>query len=158
MAETEGRSAKEMFLDFARQRGIKMTSQRMAIVDAAFGTGDHFTADQLLDRVRQKDGSVSRATVYRTLHLLTESRLVREIDFGRDQKYYDPNYALHPNHHHIICQDCDRILEFEDGQLEEREGEITRRMGFALQSQRIQITAHCEKFLQSGSCERKDGG
>jgi len=50
----------------------------------------------------------SRATVYRTLPLLTESGLVREMDFGKDYKFYDPELREHPNHNHIICQDCDK--------------------------------------------------
>src|ERR1700760_321640 len=99
-------TAKARFLDFLATKNLRITSQRQAIVDTVFGTDRHFTAEQLLEWSRQKDRSVSRATVYRTLPLLTESGLVREMDFGKDYKFYDPNYAAHPHHNHIICQDC----------------------------------------------------
>lgn len=130
--------------------------QRMAIIDTVFRTEEHFTAEQLLEWSREKDHSVSRATVYRTLPLLTESGLVREMDFGKDYKFYDPNYADHPNHNHIICQDCERIVEFESEKIEQLEDEITHNLGFSLKSQRIQITANCEELKKLGSCRNKD--
>ncbi len=128
----------------------------MAIIDTVFSTEEHFTAEQLLEWSRERDQSVSRATVYRTLPLLTESGLVKEMDFGKDHKYYDPNYAEHPNHNHIICQDCDRIVEFESEKIERLEDEITNNLGFSLKSQRIQINANCEELKKMGSCRNKE--
>ncbi len=150
------KSAKEKFLEFIEAKELRLTAQRMAIIDAAFSTEEHFTAEQLLEWSRERDRSVSRATVYRTLPLLTASGLVREMDFGKDYKFYDPNYAEHPNHNHIICQDCDRIVEFESEKIEKLEDEITHNLGFSLKSQRIQITANCEELKKLGSCRNKD--
>jgi Fur family ferric uptake transcriptional regulator len=106
MAEGGEHCAKQRFLDFAARKGLRLTAQRRAIIDTVFNTRRHFTAEELLGWARQRDRSVSRATVYRTLPLLTESGLVQEMDFGKDYKFYDPNYAEHPHHNHIICQDC----------------------------------------------------
>lgn len=149
-------SAKEKFIAFIAAKGLRLTTQRTAIIDTVFNTEEHFTAEQLLDWSRERDKSVSRATVYRTLPLLTESGLVREIDFGKDYKFYDPNYANHPNHNHIVCQDCERIVEFESEKIEKLEAEITHNLGFHLKSQRIQITANCEELKKLGSCRNKD--
>jgi len=148
-------SAKGKFLDFLVQKNLRITSQREVIIDTVFSTDQHFTAEQLLEWSRTKDRSVSRATVYRTLPLLTESGLVREMDFGKDHKFYDPNYADHPNHNHIICQDCDRIVEFESEKIEQLESEITHKLGFAVKSQRLQITATCEELKKLGTCKNK---
>jgi Fur family ferric uptake transcriptional regulator len=152
----DSKSAKEKFLAFIESKGLRLTTQRMAIIDTVFSTEEHFTAEQLLEWSRERDRSVSRATVYRTLPLLTESGLVREMDFGKDYKYYDPNYAEHPNHNHIICQDCDRIVEFESEKMEKLEDEITHNLGFSLKTQRIQINANCEELKKLGSCRNKD--
>lgn len=114
---------------FLAQKNLRITAQRQAIVESVFSTEEHFTAEQLLEWSRARDRSVSRATVYRTLPLLTESGLVREMDFGKDHKFYDPNYAQHPNHNHIICQDCDRIVEFESEQISAIEDEISTSWG-----------------------------
>ena len=142
-------------MQFLESKSLRLTSQRQAIVDSVFDTEEHFTAEQLLEWSRSRDRSVSRATVYRTLPLLTESGLVREMDFGKDYKFYDPNYAAHPNHNHIICQDCEKIVEFESDKIAKLEDEITHRLGFSVTTQRLQITATCEELKKLGTCKKK---
>jgi Fur family ferric uptake transcriptional regulator len=155
MPATEKCAAKTKFLDFLGQKNLRLTSQRQAIIDSVFGTEEHFTAEQLLEWSRQRDKSVSRATVYRTLPLLTESGLVREMDFGKDHKFYDPNYADHPNHSHIICHDCDKIVEFDSEKIEKLESEISHKLGFEVKTQRLQITGRCEELKKLGACKKK---
>src|SRR6059036_3052072 len=148
-------AAKKRFMGFLENKKLRLTAQRQAIIDTVFSTDEHFTAEQLLAWSRERDRSVSRATVYRTLPLLTESGLVREMDFGKDYKFYDPNYADHPNHSHIICQDCDKIVEFESDKIEKLENEISHKLGFELKTQRLQITARCEELKKLGACKKK---
>jgi Fur family transcriptional regulator, ferric uptake regulator len=155
MPETGKQAAKKQFIDFLGSKRLRLTSQRQAIIDTVFGTEEHFTAEQLLAWSRERDKSVSRATVYRTLPLLTESGLVREMDFGKNYKFYDPNYAEHPNHNHIICQDCDRIVEFESDKICKLEDEISHQLGFEIKAQRLQITAKCEELKRLGTCRKK---
>ena len=146
---------KQRFMDFLAGKKLRLTAQRRVIVETAFSTSQHFSAEQLLTWSRDRDKSISRATVYRTLPLLTESGLVREMDFGKDHKFYDPNYADHPHHNHIICDDCHKIVEFESDQLNRLENQISRRLGFSAHSHRLQISAHCEELKTRGSCTRK---
>ena len=155
MPAAERSTAKQRFLNFLAQKNLRVTAQREAIIETAFATEEHFTAEQLLAWSRRRDKSVSRATVYRTLPLLTESGLVREMDFGKDYKFYDPNYADHPNHHHLICQDCEKIVEFESDRIAELEDEITQKLGFSMRSHRLQITASCEELKRLGACKKK---
>jgi len=155
MAAGEKSAAKKKFMAFLEQKNLRLTSQRQAIIDSVFSTEEHFTAEQLLDWSRHKDRSVSRATVYRTLPLLTESGLVREMDFGKDYKFYDPNYAEHPNHSHIICQDCEKIVEFESEKIVKLEDEISHKLGFSVKTQRLQITGSCDELKKLGACKKK---
>jgi Fur family ferric uptake transcriptional regulator len=157
MPASERLAAKQKFMEFLGAKSLRITAQRQAIIDTVFDTTEHFTAEQLLEWSRQRDRSVSRATVYRTLPLLTESGLVREMDFGKDHKYYDPNYADHPNHNHIICQDCEKIVEFESETIEKIENEISHRLGFSVKSQKLQITGSCDELKKMGACRNKDG-
>ena len=145
-------------MEFLSGKNLRVTAQRKVIIDTAFGTQQHFTADQLLAWSRRRDKSVSRATVYRTLPLLTESGLVREMDFGKDCKVYDPNYAEHPHHNHIICQDCEKIVEFDSDKIEKLESEISQRLGFSVKAHRLQITATCEELKKMGACRKKSEG
>lgn len=156
MAGGQKRTPKDKFLAFLESKQLRLTSQRRAIIDTVFATVEHFTAEQLLDWSRQRDSSVSRATVYRTLPLLTESGLVREMNFGKAYKFYDPNYAEHPNHSHIICNDCNMIVEFESDKISQLEDEITHKLGFSVKSQRLEITASCEDFKRLGHCKKKE--
>jgi Fur family ferric uptake transcriptional regulator len=156
MADADSKGAERRFLEFLAQKRLRLTSQREAIIATAFSTRQHFTAEQLLTWSRRRDKSVSRATVYRTLPLLTESGLMREMDFGKDRKVYDPNYAEHPGHSHIICQDCQKIVEFDSERVDELAREISREFGFSVTSHRLQITAHCEKLRRSGHCARSE--
>ncbi|MCD6052258.1 MAG: fur [Verrucomicrobia bacterium] len=155
MSVIDKTEAKRRFMDFLAKKNLRITSQRQAIVDTVFSTDKHFTAEQLLDWSRKKDKSVSRATVYRTLPLLTESGLVHEMDFGKDYKFYDPNYADHPNHNHLICQDCEKIVEFESDKIEEIESQISHKLGFSMKSQRLQISASCDELKRLGACKNK---
>jgi Fur family ferric uptake transcriptional regulator len=150
-------AAQQRFCDFLARKNLRMTAPRQAIIAAVFSTEEHFTAEQLLDWSRQHDPSVSRATVYRTLPLLTESGLVREMDFGKDHKFYDPNYADRPNHSHIICEECHKIVEFESEKIMQLESQISRALGFSIRAQRLQITASCDDMQRLGACNKKSG-
>ena len=156
MAVMDRTDAKERFLAFLVQKNLRITSQRRAIVDTVFGTDQHFNAEQLLEWAREIDESVSRATVYRTLPLLTESGLVHEMDFGKDYKIYVPNYADHPNHNHIICDDCDKVVEFESDQLDTLENEISQNLGFHVKTQQLRINASCDEMKKLGACSKRD--
>ena len=155
MAVPQKSEAKQKFMEFLGGKNLRITSQRQAIIETVFNTEEHFTAEQLLEWSRKKDKSVSRATVYRTLPLLTESGLVREMDFGKDHKFYDPNYAHHPNHNHIICQDCEKIVEFDSEKIEKLEDEISHRLGFSVKTHRLQITGSCDELKKLGACKKK---
>jgi Fur family ferric uptake transcriptional regulator len=152
MADALRTCAKERFREFLSRKNLRLTAQREAIMQSVFATQEHFTADELLKWSRRIDRTVSRATVYRTLPLLTESGLVREMDFGKDHKYYDPNYAARPHHNHIICEDCDRIVEFDSDEIDRFGAEVSRRLGFIATAHRLQITGRCEELRRTGSC------
>jgi len=141
--------------DFLAAKGLRRTVQREAIIEAAFGTKEHFSAEELLAMAKRIEKSVSRATVYRTLPLLVESGLLREMDLGSDTKVYDPNFIEHPTHNHLICVDCNKIIEFEDPNMELLENCITRRLGFSPANKAVKIEGHCDELKAKGSCRNQ---
>ena len=140
---------------YLAEKGLRKTPQRDAIIQAAFDTTEHYTAEDLLAMARKVDRSVSRATVYRTLPLLVECGVLKEMDFGKDYKFYDPNYLEHPTHNHLICVDCRRIVEFEDAHIDLLENCITKRLGFSIASKSLQIEASCDELRQHGECKNR---
>lgn len=138
--------------EFIRQKGLRRTTQRETVVQAVFAKDEHFTADELYERVRKSNSSTSRATVYRTLALLVECGLLRQIDLGDDQTTYDPNFLNRPAHNHLVCIDCGRVVEFEDDQIEELNEAVARRLGFRPLRQTLKIEATCEQLRVNGRC------
>jgi len=138
--------------DFVRRKGLRRTQQREFIIKSAFSKDEHFTAEELFDRVRKTNAHISRATVYRTLSLLVEADLLREIDLGDNQTTYDPNFLDKPSHNHLVCIDCGRVVEFEDRHIELLNDCVTRRLGFKPVRQALKIEANCEQLRNNGRC------
>ena len=145
-------SVQERLDEFIRRKKLRRTGQRETIVRAAFSKDEHFTAEELFARARQLDADTSRATVYRTLALLVEADLLREIDLGDNQTTYDPNFLDKPSHNHLVCIDCGRVVEFEDSHLDLLNDCVTRRLGFKPVRQSIKIEANCEQLRLKGRC------
>ncbi len=146
---------RQRIYDFIEQKSLRKTVQRDAIITAAFSTQEHYTAEDLLAMAKKIEPSVSRATVYRTLPLLVECGVLKEMDFGKEFKFYDPNFAEHPHHNHLICVDCDKIVEFEDRNIDTLEDCITKRLGFSPASKTIRIEATCDKLKTLGACKNR---
>ncbi len=145
---------RDTFKKFLVSKGLRVTNQRMAIFDAAFELNDHFTAEDLLDRSRQLDDSVSRATVYRSLPILTESGLIREIDVGHDNKYYHSNRQARTFQAQVICEDCGKIFEVDAPFMEWYGKTVCDKLNMKPESQRLQVNAHCLFRAETGVCER----
>ena len=141
--------------DYLLHKGLRRTAPREAIIEAAFGTTEHYTAEELLTMARKIDPRVSRATVYRTLPLLVECGVLKELDFGKDYKFYDPNYIDHPGHNHLICLDCSKVVEFEDRNIDTIEDCITKRLGFTPAMKVLRIEANCDELKRSGACANR---
>lgn len=132
-----------------------MTNQRLAIFDAAYNSEDHFTAEDLLERARKIDHTVSRATVYRSLPILTASSLIREVDIGKDYKFYYTPRGEEPPHAQVICKDCDKIFETAAPFLEWYGQSVATKLGLTVDSQRLQVTASCDRLKRKGTCENR---
>ena len=139
--------------EFIKRKGLRRTPQRDEIVALIFSKDEHFTADELYDRLRKNNSSASRATLYRTLSLLEEADLLHEVDLGAEQKTYDPNFVDSPSHNHLICIDCGKVVEFQDDKIESLNNEITRKMGFRPAKQSIRIEACCDELRAKGVCQ-----
>ena len=138
---------------FIKHKGLRNTPQRDALVEAIFASDEHFTPDELWDRLRGTAARSSRATLYRTLSLLTEANLLQEIDLGDGQTTYDPNFLDRPSHNHLICIDCGRVTEFEDNGIDVLNDCITRRLGFRPMKHSLRIEACCEALRSKGQCQ-----
>lgn len=131
----------ETFKDFLAAKGFRITHQRLAIFKAAFQHPEHYTAEDLLENARALDNSVSRATVYRSLPILVESGLIREVDVGRDFKYYMANRETKTFQAQVICVETDSIHEVDAPFMEWYGKAVAEKLGMEPISQRLQVIA-----------------
>lgn len=131
----------ETFKDFLVSKGLRVTNQRVAIFEAAYGMPEHFTAEDLLEKSRAIDASVSRATVYRSLPILTESGLIREVDVGHENKYYMANRRTTTFQAQVIDAETGKIYEVDAPFMEWYGKTVCDRLGMEPISQRLQVTA-----------------
>ena len=151
-------AAREKFRSFLTQRRLRATTQRFALFDAAFAQREHFTAEQLLDQARAIDDSVSRATVYRTLPIMTESGLLRQVDIGSGEKFYRTNREGDDTQvAQVVCTDCDRIFEISAPFMSWYGSTVSSKLGLTPVTQRLQVSAHCNVFRETGACPRRGG-
>jgi Fe2+ or Zn2+ uptake regulation protein len=149
-------ASREKFKAFLTDKGLRVTNQRLAIFDAAFAQKEHFTAEELLVHARDLDESVSRATVYRTLPIMTESALLREIDIGKNIKFYAPSHENRTQQAQVICLDCDKIFEINAPFMEWYGSTVSSKLGLTPVSQRLQVSAHCNTFQKTGRCPHRN--
>lgn len=110
-------SYKELLAEFKnilKQNQLKFTSQREIILYTLYNNTQHFTSEDLYMLIKQEypELSIGIATVYRTLSLLEENNIVSSISLGIQGKKYE--IANKPHHDHIICETCNKIVEFEN--------------------------------------------
>jgi Fur family transcriptional regulator, peroxide stress response regulator len=95
---------------------LKVTPQRVAVIDALFALKNHPTADAVKEFVQKNHPNLALGTVYNTLETFCEKGIVRKVKTDRDFMRYD---IITLNHHHLYCGQCDRIEDFFDEELDE---------------------------------------
>ncbi|MFH1008303.1 MAG: Fur family transcriptional regulator [Candidatus Latescibacterota bacterium] len=135
---------KSVFETFLRSEGLRVTSERELVLKEAFSIHEHFEVEDLVFSLRQQGHRVSKATVYRTLSLLVQCSLLREVIFGERHSHYE-HILGHKHHDHLICQNCGRIIEFADGTIEQLQKNVCELYRFEPIRHRLEITGCCEE-------------
>jgi len=130
------------FEHFLRGRGLKLTGERMAILELIFRTSQHFDAEMLHADLKAQGGDISRATVYRTLDLLVQSGLVRKNSLGSSHANYEAARG-NEHHDHLICLNCNQVIEFFRADLETLQVTICAERGFKPLHHSLQIFGLC---------------
>src|SRR6185436_16607741 len=142
----------EVFLKHIQKRGLKRTAQRDLILEVFLRNEGHVSGEDLYQLVREKDATVGQTTVYRTLRLLTEAGLAREVRFGDGRAHYEHNYK-HQHHDHMICSVCGKIIEFYSPELEAIQDAMAVKYKFKLTEhllRMIGICADCQRQAERG--------
>ncbi|NJB68481.1 Fur family ferric uptake transcriptional regulator [Desulfobaculum xiamenense] len=141
----------EVFSDYLSRKNLKMTPQRRLILDIFLREKGHLASEDLYTIVKRFDKSIGQATVYRTLKLLSESGLAKEVKFGDGVTRYEQKYG-NSHHDHIICEECGKALSVVDEKIEELQERLAEEHGFVLTGHEMYLYGLC------ADCRRKKGG
>src|SRR5438477_5595073 len=132
----------EVFYKHIQKKGLKRTAQRDLILDVFLHTEGHMSGEDLYRLVHDEDPSVGQTTVYRTLRLLTDAGLAREVRFGDGRAHYEHNYK-HEHHDHMICSECGKIIEFYSPELEAIQDAMAAKYKFQLTEHLLRMIGIC---------------
>lgn len=121
----------DKFLSFMSRKGLNITAHRKLIARAFFEFPGHHTLEEFYQHVQTLDKSIGQTTVYRTVKLLCDAGLARELHFTDSAKFYE-NLVDGAHHDHLMCVKCGRIIEIYDSRIEELQKEIAKKNNFTL--------------------------
>jgi Fur family ferric uptake transcriptional regulator len=144
--------ARRRFQEYLRSRRLKVTSERWDVLDEVLASQDHFDARDIVRRVRSRGRRVSRATVYRTLDLLVDARLVSKLEFGDGEAHFEILFGRE-QHEHLFCLRCGRIIEFTSETIERTLQAVAAQYGFEARSRSVQVTGICSRCWREAGPE-----
>lgn len=128
-----------------REDGLRITPQRMAIVDYLINTDEHPSAEHIHQTIQKKYPTVSLSTVYKTLDLLKEKKLVNEIEVEGESRF-DAHTDEHIN---LVCMNCGKIDDVDEDSLKEIQSRVTRKSKYLI------VKGSFEMFGYCNSCKSK---
>lgn len=127
------------------EKGLKVTPQRSAILEAIIKLNNHPTAENIIEYIRKNHPNIATATVYKVLDALVSSGLIKKVKTEKDIMRYD---AIMESHHHLYCSESDRIEDYYDAELNEMLEKYFRKRGipdFKIEDIKLQIIG---KFIK----------
>lgn len=129
-----------------KAKGFKLTPQRRCIIDAMMNSkGEHLSSEEVYNIVKIPCPEIGLATVYRTLQLLDEVKIVSKLNLDDGCCRYEINLDQDSHsHHHLICKECGKVIEVEDDLLEELEEKIQTEFDFEILNHDVKIFGRCK--------------
>ena len=118
--------------------GLRFTQQRLHILDNMLSTNRHRDCEEIYDSLQNNRVKASKATVYRTLEVLSQHGFIRKLDIGDGAVKYEKKIGS-PHHDHMICIKSGRIIEFVDKEIELLQEKIAERYGYNLLGHRLEL-------------------
>jgi Fur family ferric uptake transcriptional regulator len=130
--------------EYLASRRLRRSRPRRAVLEVFLRAEHHLTADEIYRRVRSKYPALGAATVYRTLKILRDCGLCREVAFEDGVSRYEHQFN-HEHHDHLVCTTCGRVEEVVDPDIERLQERLARRHGFEVQRHRMELYGQCRR-------------
>lgn len=142
----------ESYSAILRERGLRVTPQRLAIIDVFLERpGEHMTAEEIYNYVQEKAPKTGIATVYRNIEMLADIHVLDRLNLNDGYVRYelgDISGSRHHHHHHMICLNCGRVFSFDKDLLENLEESIHEDTGFQVTDHEVKLYGYCRDCLQ----------
>lgn len=129
------------FLTAFDRAGYRLTEPRRAVAQLVADQTGHFSAADLVSQVRARRLGIGRATIFRTLDVMSELGVVERIDLPNGEHAYVGCEPAH--HHHVICARCARTTKVEDCGMSAVAREVSRRTGYRIDEHRLELFGLC---------------
>jgi len=135
---------RQIFGDYIKAAGLKVTAQRTCILDAFLSTDKHVSVEDVYFLANRDKRRVGFATVWRTMKLIADSGLAREVAFDDGISRFEHTHGK-SHHHHLICTRCKAVIEFTSKEMDRVERSLAREYDFEPESHRFEIFGLCKK-------------
>ncbi|WP_026475822.1 Fur family transcriptional regulator [Alkaliphilus transvaalensis] len=131
--------------DRLKEKGLKLTPQRRATLEVLYNNqGEHLNTEEIYDIVKETCPEIGLATVYRTLQLLDEMGLISKLNLDDGCSRYEfNNHEDDHQHHHLICQSCNCVIEVEIDLLDQLEEAIEKEYKFKIKDHKVKFFGIC---------------
>lgn len=150
----EFQQAKNQFIDYLKSQQLKLTQQRLDILQAFLKARTHVSAEDLFKSLHDSHPGIGYSTVYRTLKLLKDADIAKE-NFFRDGFIRYESVFNRDHHDHIICVKCHEIFEFENDEIEKLQEQVAQSIGFKIVDHQLEIYGMCNKFPNCPNLKEK---
>jgi len=138
---------REAFIQRFRHLGLRVTPQRLLVMEALATSGGHMTADAILRWTAERYPAINLATIYRTLDLLASVGIVTQTDLGGGASEFE--IIGDTLHHHLVCERCGSVTEVDDALLVPMRERLLRDYGFRASARHIGLFGVCKACLEA---------
>ena len=139
---------KDIF-DKMKSLGYKLTPQRKVVIDIILKNDhNHLNTEEIYEQVKSYYPNIGLATVYRTLIILSDIKVINKINFDDGCIRYEINTIDH-QHHHLICRNCGKVIEVKEDLLEELEVVVEKKYQFKIIDHNLKFYGLCKNCIDN---------